>query len=136
MGHSIDDSRYWEAKAARESAEDADVRPETDDERAHRLSIAVSAAKELYGVGSPEHRAAVERWAADRDATRAREEAEFAAAWPRELTIARRGEWNAWVRANVMGLRNAALNRAVWAREAEQGWTNESLKRAIALHNL
>jgi len=64
-------------------------------------------------------------------AIEATEEAEFLARWPRELTEARRAEWNARVRAGE--IKDA---RSAQAAIDAQGWGLRELKRALKAHNL
>ena len=64
-------------------------------------------------------------------ALRARHDAQFAAEWPREVTIERRATWNAWARANT---NITPVGRA--AHEREVRYTMAELRRAVALHNL
>lgn len=56
------------------------------------------------------------------------------AAWTRDVTVARRAEWNAWVRANATakGVPVAAAS----AQQERQGWTVVDLRAAIARHGL
>lgn len=57
-----------------------------------------------------------------------------AAIWTREITIARRAEWNAFIRsvATPKGVPAAQVD----AREASQGWTRGDLKAAVVRHGL
>ena len=64
-------------------------------------------------------------------ALRARHDAQFAAEWPREVTIERRVAWNAWARANT---NITPVGRS--AHEREVRYTMSELRRAVALHNL
>lgn len=52
--------------------------------------------------------------------------------WTRNLTIARRAEWNAWVKAQGPQLHTAQ----VAAQIQRQGWSLEALKAAIKRHRL
>ncbi len=56
------------------------------------------------------------------------------AAWTRDVTVARRAEWNAWVRANAT--KKGVPAAAVVAQEKRQGWTAADLRAAVARHGL
>ena len=59
------------------------------------------------------------------------ETAEFASAWPRELTIQRRAQWNARVQGGAI-----STARQLMDAEREQGWTISDLKKAIKINSL
>ena len=56
------------------------------------------------------------------------------AAWTRDATVARRAEWNAWVKANAT--KKGLPAAAAVAQEKRQGWTVADLRAAIARHGL
>lgn len=56
------------------------------------------------------------------------------AAWTRDVTVARRAEWNAWVKANATAKGVPAA--AAMARQKRQGWTVADLRAAVARHGL
>jgi len=57
-------------------------------------------------------------------------QAEFEAAWPRDLTAARLAEWNRDAQAGKITHANKA------ERERQQGWTMDDLKKAIKHHKI
>lgn len=69
------------------------------------------------------------------DALAAEADAQFAAEWTRAVTIARRVEWNAAV-ARIGREPKARQPRLIHEQQQRQGWSVESLRRAIALHQL
>ena len=76
-------------------------------------------------------RAEIAALRAERDQIEADETAEFASAWPRELTIQRRAEWNARVQGGAI-----STARQLMDAEREQGWTISDLKKAIKINIL
>lgn len=71
------------------------------------------------------------------DKIKAEIDAEFLAAWPIELTKARRIEWNDFIRETIgTGKVGPDESRAIYKRQHNQGWTLDALKKAIKLHNL
>lgn len=66
------------------------------------------------------------------------EEAEFIAEWTVEETMARRKEWNNFVRSliNDQGKIDGPSMVKITQREIDQGWTSDDLKAAIKIHNL
>lgn len=64
-------------------------------------------------------------------AVRQAKEDAFVAAWPRDVTVARRSEWNEWV--------NSRGDKA-WIeaprKQARQGWWLDDLRKAIIMHGL
>lgn len=56
------------------------------------------------------------------------------AAWTRDVTAARRAEWNAWVKANAT--KKGVPAAAVVAQEKRQGWSVPDLRAAVARHGL
>ena len=54
--------------------------------------------------------------------------------WTKEVTIARRIEWKAWVIANAKNGKVDGI--AVSKKINQQGWNLEDLKSAILTHNL
>lgn len=54
------------------------------------------------------------------------------AEWTREVTLARRAEWNAWVKAQGTTIHTAQ----VAAQIQRQGWSVEALKASIKRHGL
>lgn len=63
----------------------------------------------------------------------AADQVEFAAAWTAEITAARRGQWNALVKAaSARGEKWSGKDQA--AAEKQIGFTVADLRRAIALH--
>ena len=56
------------------------------------------------------------------------------AAWTRDVTVARRAGWNAWVKENAG--KKGVPAAAVVAQEKRQGWTVADLRAAVARHGL
>lgn len=87
-----------------------------------------------------DHSARIAELTARRDALRAHHEAEaeaaFLAEWTREVTIERRAAWNAMVRSGKFSRNGKIWMPLVREQERAQGWYVESLKKAVALHNL
>ena len=54
--------------------------------------------------------------------------------WTKEVTIARRADWKAWVIANAKNGKVDGI--AVSKKINEQGWNLDALKSAILTHNL
>lgn len=77
-------------------------------------------------------RAEAKTLAADLEATAARRLVE----WTRDVTIARRAEWNARVRAGEFNVRGQFFPAKAAAAQTVQGWNIENLKAAIARHGL
>jgi hypothetical protein len=130
----IDTIRYWQERDARLTAEqamDAEIAASPAG-RIARLQRRLTAMHSDRMAHTDEAILAVH---AEYDALRAeiaaKGAAEFAAAWTREITVARRAEWRATL---------ARLGRptplTVRQQERRQGWTVEDLKRAVALHGL
>ncbi len=64
-------------------------------------------------------------------------DAAFRAAWPLEVTQARRAEFNARVKAGEFTGANGKIDYPkLRAAEERQGWCHEELKKAVALHGL
>ena len=61
----------------------------------------------------------------------AAETAEFSSAWPLELTIRRRAEWNARVHQGEISNQQQLIKA-----EIKQGWTLSQLKKAVTLHGI
>lgn len=71
------------------------------------------------------------------EAQRAENQARREAEWTREVTIARRAEWNALVKSGALTNRKGQVDfAALRAQEAAQGWTADALKVAVAEHGL
>lgn len=64
-------------------------------------------------------------------AIEAEEDAEFLAAWPLDITIARRAAWNAKVKTG-----DIKDTRDLVRAENAQGWRMDQLKKAVKLHKL
>lgn len=62
-------------------------------------------------------------------------EAEFAAEWTSDVTIARRAEWNARVQAGEFGTKKIDVVAILDAEQA-QGWSVSDLRRAVEMHKL
>jgi len=56
----------------------------------------------------------------------------FMAEWTLETTIARRQEWNSWVKTHNGKISNGEVE----AKLTEMGITRDALKEAVKLHNL
>jgi len=63
-------------------------------------------------------------------------DAEFLIDWPLDITKTRRQGWNDFVRSFGPGRINRDGMTAIHNRQKEQGWTLDSLKKAVQLHNL
>ena len=126
----IEDRKYWEERdaeiAATAQADVASRRSEAGKlEALYRALNALDARDDAGRANVLAEIQAIEN---------AREE-RFATEWTREITIARRAEWNALVKSGKFG-RGAVNMAAVRAAEKAQGWTLDGLKRAVKLHNL
>lgn len=62
-------------------------------------------------------------------------DAEFAAEWTIEVTIARRAGWNARVQSGEFGAKKIDA-AAIRAAEQAQGWCVSDLRRAVEMHKL
>jgi hypothetical protein len=126
----IEDRKYWEERdaeiAAKAQADVASRRSEAGKlEALYRTLNALDARDDAGRANVLAEIQAIEN---------AREE-RFATEWTREITIARRAEWNALVKSGKFG-RGKVDMAAVRAAEKAQGWTMDSLVKAIKLHNL
>lgn len=65
----------------------------------------------------------------------AEEDARFLSVWTKDVTNARRAEWNARVRSGEFGKGKIDI-RLVDAAEKKQGWTMNDLKKAVRLNNI
>ena len=66
-----------------------------------------------------------------------RDNANFIADWPLEVTKERRAGWNAMIKAGKLTGSNGKVDHKVFmATELEQGWTLDDLRRAVKIHNL
>lgn len=126
----IEDRGYWERRDAEIAAKvQADVAySQSEAGRLEELQRKLNALDARDDAG----RAAV--FVEIQAIENAREE-RFATEWTREITIARRAEWNALVKSGKFG-RGKVNMAAVRAAEKAQGWTLDGLKRAVKLHNL
>lgn len=74
------------------------------------------------------------------DALTAEIEAEYAARqaaeWTREVTIARRADWNTRVRSGALSRHGQVWPPAVAEAERAQGWTVDQLRDAVRRHGL
>lgn len=131
----IDEREYWDRRAARFAAEDA-LEAELAESGAFRrdqLTRKLLSLQSDEGIGTPEAIAEVQ---AQIKAIEDAEEARFAAEWTPEVTAQRRATWNALVKSTLSKLSKTQLPAAVRAQERAQGWTTDSLKKAIKLNNL
>ena len=108
--------------------EAARAAPVTVGDLLHRLGVLINTTDPTVIAERAPCIAALQREIA---ALRARHDAQFAAEWPREVTIERRVAWNAWARANT---NITPVGRS--AHEREVRYTMSELRRAVALHNL
>ena len=108
--------------------EAARAAPVTVGDLLHRLGVLINTTDPTVMAERAPRIAALQREIA---ALRARHDAQFAAEWPREVTIERRVAWNAWARANT---NITPVGRS--AHEREVRYTMSELRRAVALHNL
>ena len=108
--------------------EAARAAPVTVGDLLHRLGVLINTTDPTVMAERAPCIAALQREIA---ALRARHDAQFAAEWPREVTIERRVAWNAWARANT---NITPVGRS--AHEREVRYTMSELRRAVALHNL
>ena len=60
----------------------------------------------------------------------------FAAEWTLAETQRRRAGWNDFVRSLMDSEGKIKNTRAIYARQAKQGWTMDDLKKAVKHHNL
>lgn len=107
-------------------------------ERKLRTGTSCSARESGTELADAEVAALEAEAAAISSALQAESEAAIAAhGWTRETTIARRQAWNAAINAGRVTGRNGKVDWAkVAALEAEVGFSCDSLKRAISIHNL
>ena len=119
-----DNIEFW---MTREDA--VEVESESRDERRTRLQKYVLNA-ETGMMSNPAYRAKIDAARAALEAMNAEDEAAFRAEWTAEVTAARRAAWNAWVKTQ----RNPQWP-AIRQQERAQGWTLESLKKAVQIHN-
>lgn len=67
-------------------------------------------------------------------------EAEFLKIWDINTTKSRRIEWNAFANETLIPLSKAGkspdINRAIFAKQRELGWTMDDLKKAVKTYNL
>ena len=135
-------ARYWEQQdtllqAEMTAARAAAITPEGRLDALERRIDAMRFAHYEDGLHTAEAIAALE---AERDALlaeiQAERDARFAAEWTREVTMARRAEWNARVRSGEFTIGGRIFPATVRAAETAQGWTMVSLKRAIDAHGL
>jgi vacuolar-type H+-ATPase subunit I/STV1 len=64
-------------------------------------------------------------------------EQSFVNEWTLETTKARRAEWNQYANTELKSLSGTPrMWKAVLAKEKEQGWTMEQLKKAVKLHGI
>jgi uncharacterized protein involved in exopolysaccharide biosynthesis len=86
-----------------------------------------------------DHRAEIAELTAQIEALQAeitaQAEAEHLAAWPRELTIQRRGEWNARA-VKIQAMPRPKRGAALLALQRELGYTANDLRWAVKLHQL
>ena len=108
--------------------EAARAAPVTVGDLLHRLGVLINTTDPTVMAERAPRIAALQREIA---ALCARHDAQFAAEWPREVTIERRVAWNAWARANT---NITPVGRS--AHEREVRYTMSELRRAVALHNL
>lgn len=131
-------SQWWTNQAAQADAEIAAARDfaATPQGRYQALERKARAMRADRSAHSDAEIAAVE---AELDAVyaaiKAESDAKFAAEWTLERTKARRAEWNARVKGGEFGRTKINLKLIMAAQEA-QGWTTDSLKRAIDLYGL
>ncbi len=132
MGYSIDDRRYWDRKAEQDKADAKFGAEYAETSTAKRQSIykqiqALSADQTDSGI---DHSAKIAALRVEMQVLDNADAAQIRATWTREQTIARRAEWNTWVRAN----RSTTL--MVRRQEQAQGYTVDKLKAAIKAYNL
>ncbi len=77
---------------------------------------------------------------AEINSVKAEIEADFLAAWPLELTKARRGEWNNFANTVLIPLSKAGESNKIYKaqvdKEKELGFKLSDLKRAVKAHNI
>ncbi|MGI5872564.1 MAG: hypothetical protein ACOX8T_11080 [Bacillota bacterium] len=127
----IEDRGYWERRDAEIAATaQADVAySQSEAGRLEELQRKLNALDARDDAG----RAAV---FAEIQAIESAREERFTTEWTREVTIARRAEWNALVKSGKLGRGKKVDYAAKRAAEKAQGWTLDGLKRAIKLHGL
>lgn len=112
-----------------------DTRPKSRGERIaglmHQLEIKDSPVAHEWGPLSPEQVAEIAGIRAEIARLQKEEQDEFATAWPRELTIARREEWNNRVKAGEI-----TMVTEMRRQEERQGWSLADLRQAVKIHNL
>ena len=126
----IEDRWYWERR-------DAEIAAKAQADVASRRSEAGKLEALYRGLNSLDARddAGRAKVLAEIQAIENAREERFATEWTREITIARRAEWNKLVASGKFG-RGKVNMAAVRAAEKAQGWTLDGLKRAVKLHNL
>ena len=127
----IEDRRYWERR-------DAEIAAKAQADVASRRSEAGKLEALYRGLNSLDARddAGRAKVLAEIQAIENAREERFATEWTREVTIARRAEWNALVKSGKFGRGKKVDYAAKRAAEKAQGWTMDSLVKAIKLHNL
>ncbi len=139
-----EDPRYWEASEIVFKAE-AEAAREFAQSPAGRLDAAwrnVEAMRATHTDSGAYTEAEIDAAQAAYDAIKAEiegdAEARFAAEWTREVTVERRAAWNAMVKAGKFGrMGSGQVNwAAMRVQERAQGWTAESLKKAVKQHGL
>lgn len=130
----------WARKNSEDAADRAEAQayaasPDGRRDAAYRKATAMDAAAIDSGLYTDdERRAAWDAYRAIDDEITADAAARFAGEWTRDVTIGRRAEWNAWVKAQPA--RKSVSWNAIHAQEQRQGWTMDDLKQAVALHQL
>lgn len=134
MAHSIETAAYWTQRNAELDAAAAD-----DAEYAASYSGRLEAAQRRLNLVTGDRAAYTDADRADALATIAALEAEadaaFAAEWTREVAMERRAAWNATV-ARIGRAPKAQQPRLIHEAQAQQGWTVDALRRAVAMHRL
>lgn len=126
----IDTPEFWE----RRKAEMAEPMPQLD--LTERILRRQSRLRDAHGEYREQLLAEIAELEAQLAAEQVERDAAFLAAWPLDITTARRAEWNARVQGGEFTRRGKIDFRVLRAAEAAQGWAHEDLARAVKLHGL
>ena len=125
----IEHKNFWSQRTADMNAADA-----SDAEYAASYTGRLEAAQRQLNIAATDDQRAAALAALDVLAAEA--DAAFAATWTVATTQQRRAEWRATIARIQQQASKTQQPGLVYAAQAQQGWTVEDLRRAVALHNL
>lgn len=138
----IDEREYWERRDAQFAAETEAAKayrnsPAGRLAAAERKVRALRAGRTDSGLYTEAEIAEAETaYRTLRDEIEGNERARFAAEWTREVTMARRAEWNARVKGGEFNRNGRIFPPLIVQAEREHGWTFNDLKLAVQQHGL